>query len=43
MGLERAYAGAPAQASVAHGEEQLEKLATMVATEVLEALAKHMK
>lgn len=39
MGMNRAYAGAPAEASAAEGEQQLELLATMVATEVLEALA----
>lgn len=38
MGLSRAYAGAPAEASVDHGDEQLDKLATMIATEILEAL-----
>jgi creatinine amidohydrolase len=38
MGLDRAYTGAPAEASVAEGQELLEKLAIMVATEVSEAL-----
>jgi creatinine amidohydrolase len=38
MGLERAYAGAPARASAAQGEEMLERLAEMVACEVLEAM-----
>jgi len=40
MGLERAYAGAPAEASAAEGHEILGKLAVMVATEVLEALGR---
>jgi creatinine amidohydrolase len=39
MGMDRAYAGAPAEASAGEGEQQLDLLATMVATEVLEALA----
>jgi creatinine amidohydrolase len=38
MGMDRAYAGAPAQASAAEGDELLERLGEMVATEVLEAL-----
>jgi len=38
MGLTRAYSGAPADASQKHGEEQLEKLATMIATEIVDAL-----
>ncbi|RMH40258.1 MAG: creatininase family protein [Deltaproteobacteria bacterium] len=38
MGLDRAYAGAPAAASAAEGRETLDALATMVVTEVLEAL-----
>jgi creatinine amidohydrolase len=38
MGLSRAYAGAPAEATAAHGNEQLDKLATMIATEIREAL-----
>jgi len=38
MGLDRAYAGAPAAASVAEGERLLDLLGIMVATEVLEAL-----
>lgn len=38
MGLERAYTGAPAQASVAEGEALYEKLVTMIVTEVREAL-----
>jgi creatinine amidohydrolase len=39
MGLDRAYTGAPAQATAAEGEEMLERLATMIAAEVQEALA----
>lgn len=35
MGLTRAYAGAPARASVGHGEEMLERLADMVTGEIL--------
>jgi len=38
MGLTRAYAGAPARASAAHGEEMLARLAEMVAGEILEAM-----
>jgi creatinine amidohydrolase len=38
MGLERAYAGAPARASAAHGEEMLARLADMVAGEILDAM-----
>jgi creatinine amidohydrolase len=38
MGLERAYAGAPARASVGQGEEMLERLAEMVVGEVVDAL-----
>ncbi len=38
MGLDRAYAGAPARASAAHGVEMIERLGEMVATEVLEAI-----
>jgi creatinine amidohydrolase len=38
MGLERAYAGAPAQATLAEGRELLDLLAEMVVTEVLEGL-----
>lgn len=38
MGLEDAYAGDPAEATAQHGHEQLDKLAHMIATEVLEAL-----
>lgn len=40
MGLSRAYAGTPADATAEHGDEQLEKLATMIATEILEAIAR---
>jgi creatinine amidohydrolase len=38
MGLDKAYAGAPAAASAAHGGEQLTQLAEMIATEIREAL-----
>jgi creatinine amidohydrolase len=38
MGLDRAYAGAPAQATAAEGEELFERLADMVVGEVLGAL-----
>jgi len=38
MGMEEAYAGAPAEASADEGRELYAKLAAMVATEVLEAL-----
>jgi creatinine amidohydrolase len=38
MGLERAYAGAPAEASLQEGEELLQILGEMVATEVLKGL-----
>ncbi|MEE9271200.1 MAG: creatininase family protein [Candidatus Krumholzibacteria bacterium] len=40
MGLSRAYSGSPADASTAHGDEQLARLATMVATEIREGLAR---
>jgi creatinine amidohydrolase len=39
MGLDEAYTGAPALATAAEGEELLDRLATMIATEVKEALA----
>jgi creatinine amidohydrolase len=39
MGLEQAYTGAPARATAEEGEAMLEKLATMIAAEVTEALA----
>lgn len=39
MGLARAYAGAPAQATEAHGQEQLGLLATMITTQIEEALS----
>jgi creatinine amidohydrolase len=39
MGMERAYAGAPAAATAAEGEEQLARLAEMIVAEVREALA----
>jgi creatinine amidohydrolase len=38
MGLHRAYAGAPAQASAEEGEALLEKLAEMIATEISESM-----
>jgi creatinine amidohydrolase len=40
MGLARAYAGAPARASAAHGDEMLARLAEMVAGTVLTALGR---
>lgn len=40
MGLSDAYAGSPAEATAAHGHEMLARLATMIKTEVLEALGK---
>ena len=40
MGLDRAYTGAPAEATAAEGSELLDKLAEMVAVEVAEALAR---
>jgi creatinine amidohydrolase len=39
MGLDRAYAGSPAAATAAEGDEQLELLAAMILAEVREALA----
>lgn len=36
MGLDAAYAGAPARASAAHGDDQIEKLARMIHTTVVE-------
>jgi creatinine amidohydrolase len=39
LGMGRAYTGAPARATAAEGEEMLDRLATMIATEVQEALA----
>lgn len=38
MGMTRAYAGAPAEATSAEGDEQLDLLAQMIVTEVTEAL-----
>jgi creatinine amidohydrolase len=38
MGLDRAYAGAPARASAAHGDEMLARLSEMVAVEILSAM-----
>ncbi|MBI5513471.1 MAG: creatininase family protein [Deltaproteobacteria bacterium] len=40
MGMHRAYAGSPAEATQAEGEESLARLGEMVATEVLEGLAR---
>jgi creatinine amidohydrolase len=40
MGLDRAYTGAPAEATAEEGEASYEKLAAMIATEVEEGLAK---
>lgn len=40
MGLDRAYAGAPAAADAEHGEDLLGRLAVMIATEVREALGR---
>ena len=39
MGLDQAYTGAPARASAAEGADLLDRLGTMIATEVLEGLA----
>lgn len=39
MGLDQAYTGAPARASAEEGVDLLERLATMIATEVQEGLA----
>ena len=39
MGMERAYTGAPALGSAGEGEELYTRLATMIATTVIEALA----
>ncbi len=39
MGMSRAYTGAPDQATEREGEELFEKLAEMIATEVLEGIA----
>jgi creatinine amidohydrolase len=39
MGLTRAYAGAPAEADAGEGAAMLDRLAAMIAGEVLEALA----
>ena len=38
MGMDRAYAGAPALATVVEGEAMLSRLATMIVTEVTDAL-----
>ena len=37
--MDRAYTGAPREATAAEGEELYEKLVTMVVTEIAEALA----
>ena len=39
IGMDRAYTGAPCEATLAEGEELYEKLVTMVVTEVTEGLA----
>lgn len=39
LGLDRAYTGAPAEATTDEGEEMLDRLATMIVTEVREGLA----
>ena len=38
MGLDKAYSGSPSQASASEGEQMLDRLAEMVATEVLESM-----
>ncbi len=38
MGMNRAYTGAPSAATRAEGDQLLDRLATMIATEVAEAL-----
>lgn len=38
IGMDRAYTGAPAEATAQEGEESYERLATMVVTEILERL-----
>lgn len=40
MGMDRAYTGAPAEASSMEGDELLDKLAEMIVTEVTEGLAR---
>jgi len=40
MGLERAYTGNPAGASASEGADLLDRLSTMVVTEVREGLAR---
>ncbi len=40
IGMDRAYTGAPAEATVAEGDALYEKLVTMVVTEVREAIAR---
>jgi creatinine amidohydrolase len=39
MGLDHAYTGAPARATAAEGVDLLDRLGTMIATEVLDALS----
>ena len=39
MGMDRAYTGAPAEATSAEGDDLLDRLAEMIVTEVTEALA----
>ena len=39
MGMEQAYAGDPANASVSEGEQTIDKLAEMICTEVLESVS----
>jgi creatinine amidohydrolase len=41
IGMDRAYTGAPAEATTAEGEELYGKLVAMVVTEIEEGLAKH--
>ena len=38
MGMKKAYAGSPAEASVEEGLDTLDKLAEMITTEVIENL-----
>jgi len=40
MGMTRAYAGAPARARAAHGDEMLDRLAELIAGEVLDAMGR---
>jgi creatinine amidohydrolase len=43
MGLSRAYAGSPADATAAHGDDQLGRLATMIASGIIEAMGRASK